>query len=420
MTRRAWFLCVLTVVLNAALALAQMQEKVLYTFGSYPEDGAGPVGSMVMDHAGNLYGVTMSGGLDSCPLYYACGIVYEISPNNDGTWSERILYSFCQEVNCSDGGTPMGGLIIDDKGNLYGTTSASGGVGGGTVFELSPSSLKGGTWTYTVLHAFCSLDNCADGASPRGTIVFDAAGNLYGTTASGSGRGTVFELSPGNGGWTETVLYIFCPNGGFPCPDGAFPQAGVTLDKFGNIYGTTLQGGANEQEGGTIFKLTPGANGWTETVLLAFSEHYKGYLIGPSGGVSLDPAGNLLTTFYFGLKDQGGIVMQKPDGAIEHHIMFYGVNDAPTFGLFFDNQHRVAYGSSFGGTFGPGNVFEVDKSGRVTVVYAFCQQQGCTDGSQPSGVLIKDRSGNMYGAAESGGYSEQYGYGVGVVYELTP
>ena len=171
---------------------------------------------------------------------------------------ETVLYSFCAQTNCADGALPEAAgpsLIVDKRGNLYGTTAAGGANnisfpgGVGTVFELMPSG------TETLLYSFCAQTNCTDGATPTAGLIMDKAGNLYGTTFHGGGTsddGTVFELTHRG---TETVLYSFCAQ--TDCGDGALPQAGLIMDKAGNLYGTTVQGGANNFLGGVVFQLTP-------------------------------------------------------------------------------------------------------------------------------------------------------------------
>ncbi|MFZ1010145.1 MAG: choice-of-anchor tandem repeat GloVer-containing protein [Candidatus Sulfotelmatobacter sp.] len=195
------------------------------------------------------------------------GIAFELSLVN-GAWTENILHNFCsQQPNCADGEIPSAPMIFDASGNLYSTTQTGGvvvgtGCGGlpcGTVFELSPSA--GGTWTETVLYSFCSIANCADGALPSpSALVFDTLGALYGTTNAGGtsgtncnsyGCGTVFELNPGSGGVSETVLFAFPPNG----LQGSGQLGGVVLDLAGNLYGTSTGGG--RFSAGTVFKVTP-------------------------------------------------------------------------------------------------------------------------------------------------------------------
>jgi uncharacterized repeat protein (TIGR03803 family) len=238
-------------------------ESVLYSFGE-PPDGAEPSGALLLE-AGNLYGVTVLGGTASA------GTVFELSPSGSG-WTEQVLHDFTEG---SDGGFPIAGLIADERGNLYGTTDAGGidcAVLGscGVVFELSPN--LNGTWSETVLHTFTGVP---DGAAPWvGALIRDSAGNLYGTTQYGGiatgcpfgsiGCGTVFELSPNGSGWTENILYSF--TGG---ADGSEPIGPVTMDAHGNLYGAAFNGGDLNSNNpactyngtpvgcGVVFKLTP-------------------------------------------------------------------------------------------------------------------------------------------------------------------
>jgi uncharacterized repeat protein (TIGR03803 family) len=195
-------------------------ETVLFSFGSVPSglDPQNPYGTLVMDTAANLYGTTRDGGA------FGYGAVFKV----DSLGNETVLHNFA----LSDGAEPYAGLIMDTAGNLYGTTSAGGQDSCicGTVFKLDPAGNE------TVLHSFTN----ADGASPAGDLIMDAAGNLYGTT-SGGGSGTVFELIPpstSTGSWTEIVLHRF--NGS----DGANPIAGLIMDASGNLYGTARGGGS--------------------------------------------------------------------------------------------------------------------------------------------------------------------------------
>jgi uncharacterized repeat protein (TIGR03803 family) len=215
-------------------------------------DGDGPEGTPIIDKAGNLYGVTVGGGNKAI----SAGTVYELSPPrvSGGRWTETVLHVFCLKENgCPDGAGPSSSLLMDDAGNLYGTTAeASGGVG--NVFMLSPPTASG-TWTETVLYTFCSRIDpitkfCADGRSPLAALIRDGAGNLYGTTPQGglNNGGTVFELSPptvSGGKWTHRVLYDFCePSDEDHCPsDGYFPFAPLVMDEDGNLYGTAYVGG---------------------------------------------------------------------------------------------------------------------------------------------------------------------------------
>jgi len=212
--------------------------SVLYGFGG-SGDGYAP-GSLIFGPGRSLYGTTSGGG-----THGDFGTVFQLTPEKNGTWSEKVLHSF----NGQDGGDPQAGvLVLDAAGNLYGTALFGGAFGGGVAFELVRGA--NGKWTRKTLHNF---GNGNDGAGPSSELVFDSAGNLYGTTANGGAfnQGTVFELTPGtNGGWTERVLHTF-GNG----QDGAEPIGGMIFDASGNLYGTTFNGGAHN--GGTVFEITP-------------------------------------------------------------------------------------------------------------------------------------------------------------------
>jgi uncharacterized repeat protein (TIGR03803 family) len=215
------------------------QETVLYSFCSVVvagicTDGVSPVAGLIQDAAGNLYGTTYQGGANNQ------GTVFKL----DTTGQETVLYSFCSASNCTDGANPLGGLIQDATGNLYGTTEAN----GGTVFKLDNTGQE------TVLYSFCA--DCVDGYQPEAGLIQDAAGNLYGTTFYGGaqGGGTVFKLAPPaqqGGAWTKTVLYSFCSASN--CADGTGPRASLIQDATGDLYGTTYQGGTNNA--GTVFEL---------------------------------------------------------------------------------------------------------------------------------------------------------------------
>lgn len=206
-------------------------ETVLYTFTGTP-DGSAPYSPLVRDKKGNFYGVTAAGGTNRQ------GTVYEISPTPKGGWTETVLHEFAS--NGVDGYSPGSGLTLDKAGNLYGTTIFGGTYVYGTVFELSPS--KTGSWTETILYNFTGGN---DGGLPQyGSLIFDAEGNLYGTTQNAgiNGYGVAFELSPSpEGEWTETVLHAFAED----ATDGGYPMA-VAFDKKGNLYGAAAQGGGQE------------------------------------------------------------------------------------------------------------------------------------------------------------------------------
>jgi len=279
------------------------QEVVLHNFVIDSVDGFQPVSGLTIDSQGNLFGTTISGG----SLNFG-GTVFELSPTSDGGWTEKVIHDFNGSGRGSDGYQPNAGLISDGKGNLYGTTSSGGTrftAGGspipyGTVFEVSPAS--DGSWTETILYSFGA--SATDGATPYGSLVFDAKGNLYGTTQEGGtgGRyGTVFELTPvEDGSWTEKVGYSF----GATNTDGIKPLAGLVIDSAGNLYGTTALGGLYSDGytyGGTVFELTPlGDGSWTEKILHSFNPPQGDGSV-PVANLLLDSKGNL-----YGTTETGG------------------------------------------------------------------------------------------------------------------
>jgi uncharacterized repeat protein (TIGR03803 family) len=321
-------------------------EKILYNFNK-GGDGEDPGASIVFDSAGNLYGTTFAGGL------YGYGTVFELTPEATGGWSQRILYNF--NNNGTDGYWPFYGPIIDVVGNLYGTTYQGGLNDGGTVFELSPAA--GGVWTETILYSFNPNDG--DGFYPAAGLVFDLVGSLYGTTSEGgtSGYGgTVFELSPAAGGkWTEKVLRD-CDSG-----DGWDPKAGVVFDSAGNLYGTTQYLGSADG-GGTVFRLTPNEDGtWTNRVLQNFNS------IGSDGfyplGLVLDSAGNLYGTTADGGSYSAGVAFRMSTNirGSEKILLNFGgkAGYGPLAGPILDSAGNL-YGTAYaGGAYGGGVVYEI-------------------------------------------------------------
>jgi uncharacterized repeat protein (TIGR03803 family) len=272
-----------------AIPSAKAQSlSVLYSFAG-PPDGAEPTAALIKDKAGNLYGTTSLGGAGTCTLagIPGCGTAFKL----DTSGNETVLHNF---TDSPDGAIPVAGLIMDKAGNLYGTTAFGGiatcfsGLGCGTVFKLDTSGNE------TVLHSFT---NSPDGAAPSAVLIRDKAGNLYGTTAFGGastnipcfeGCGTVFKLdTSGN----ETLLHSFTFSGA----DGIIPEAGLIMDKAGNLYGTTYNGGASGNclgGCGTVFKVDTSGN---ETVLHSFGS-MAGDGISPAAGLIMDKAGNLYGT----------------------------------------------------------------------------------------------------------------------------
>ena len=227
------------------------------------------------------------------------GLVFDLAQVSALNWKQNVLYAF---GSGSDGYGSSGELIFDASGNIYGTTYSGGFLGNGTVFKLSATA--DGDWSETILYSF---RGSPDGAHPYAGVIFDSAGNLYGTTEQGgsTGEGTAFQLIPNSdGSWTESVLHSFGSGN-----DGGFPDAGLTFDQAGNLYGTTPSGGGFGFEG-TVFKLTPGSQGhWTETVLHAFSGQ-DGIVPYNDGRLLVDGAGNIYGTAASGGQYGGGTAFE--------------------------------------------------------------------------------------------------------------
>ncbi len=429
--------CLLSLALTGVAHGQTYTLKVLHSFARAPHDGTVPTGNLVADEHGDLFGTTTSGGTaTNCGSNPGCGTVFELSPQSGGTWKETVIYNFCSNYSnnqCLDGAAPsFATLIFDTAGNLYGTTEEGGNctlvLGCGTVFELSPPA-SGGAWTEKVLYNFCSdfsNNTCLDGELPNGDLVFDKSGNLFGTTSAGGdgfnlfgvgGSGVAFELSPSANGWTENVLYNFCSEG-MQCPDGAEPFAAVVFDSSGNLYGTTFQGGIpgiTGDGGGTLFELSPGGKGWTETILYKFNPSSP--LSSPAAPLTIDAQGNLYgTTFNF--MSAGAVFQWSRSKGISSYD-FNGNNGFDPPGGVLLGKNAI-YGTTQGEYSVPpinqGNVFSLSRSGGEKVLYTFCPNPpNCSDGAYPGGSVIADKSGNLYGTTENGGT-----YGWGVVYELSP
>jgi len=320
-------------------------EKVLHVFRFNGKDGVFPSARLTMDSVGNLYGTTVAGG--SACGGFGCGTVFRLSPNGDGTWKLKTLHSF----NGADGEEIFSGPILGSDGNIYGTAYAGGthGQGFGVVYQLSLN--KDGTWTETVLHDFTGGK---DGGGP-GQLISDQTVSLYGTTANGGayGNGTVFELTQGNGKWKEAALYnikrdqrnlvassVILDNGGgfygtlvsvtmqtdgeifqlkkvngrwkktniftFNFSDGSWPLPHLALDSTGNIFGSTEFGGSHDL--GVVYELSPTKGGWKQRVLHEFVGGKDGNT--PSDGVVLDSPGNVYGTTISGGSSGLGVVFQ--------------------------------------------------------------------------------------------------------------
>jgi uncharacterized repeat protein (TIGR03803 family) len=386
----------LAIIGFATISFAASQ-KVLYSFTATRGDGAEPYAGLLFDANGNLYGTTEYGGP------YGDGIVFELSPQPSGEWSETVLHTF----SWTDGAHPEANLIFDSAGNLYGTTVFGGTYGKGTVFELSPTA---GEWTETVLHDFSgSLGD----EHPHAPLIFDSSGNLYGTTAGRPGFGTVFELSPAiDGSWTETTLCDFSDQGGKE--NGWNPYGGLLFDAAGNLYGTTASGGGHHD--GAVFELTPSQDGtWTETLL---AHCYFTQCDDPNAGLIFDSNGNLYgTAVAGGLHNDGTIFQLSPvagGGWTPKNVYdFSGVNGRYPFASLIIDAHGNLYSTTeAGGANNAGTVFELTQNSRGEWVEGYFSFTGTPYGGSV-GSLIFDADGNLYGTTPAGGT-----YGAGTVFEI--
>ncbi len=356
----------------------------LYSFHG-GTDGGNPLGNLILDSSGNLYGTTQEGGDLSCNAGHGCGTVFRVDP----TGTETVLYAF---TGGSDGVSPQAGLTRDDAGNLYGTTYGEDGDGA-TAFKVAPNG------QHTVLYTFpcCSL--------PLGGLVLDKSGNLYGT-AGEIDTGMVFKLSPAG---KLTVLHSF--NG---APDGLYPDGGLIMDQAGDLIGTTYEGGAGPRlDGcGTVFKVTKKG---VETILYRFLDYPDGAL--PEAGVVPGAAGEFYgTTNVGGLQgcnvyddSEGCGTVFKVDSNGREDVLYRfrpAKNEGLPGGVIRDSDGNL-YGLTFWGT-----AFKLDPHGKETILHRFAGGPG---GVFPSGSLVRDPAGNLYGVTYYGGT-----LGNGSVFKITP
>jgi len=275
------------VVFKMVKSGSQWTYHVIHYFTGLNGDGFGPGVGVTIDKRGNVYGMTPTGGADSA------GIVFELTPDGHGKYTERIIHTFTGGVDGNGGSA--GRLALDGFGNLYGTCTTGGANGAGNVFELTPT--QSGEFTLTVLYAF---NGNSDSGFPYGGVVADAKSNIYGTTYydGANGWGTIYRLSLRSGAWTETGIYSFL--GG---RDGSGPISTLVFDQSGNLYGTTSTGGG-ACDCGTIFSVNPNSRAYS--VAYRFNGPPDGAFV--YNGMVADSAGN-----FYGATVQGGT---GNDGAI--------------------------------------------------------------------------------------------------------
>src|SRR5579862_402629 len=328
------------------------------------------------------------------------GTVFELTPDGSGGWNENVIYNFCSLSSCADGANPTYSYVIfDSSGNLYGTAYAGGANGYGAVFELSPS---GDSWTEKVLYSFA---NTPDGANPVNGLIVDSSGNLYGTTWSGgkSGNGTVYELTQSGGVWKDKVISNIKST-----------YSGLTMNAHGNIFGTTYN---------SVFEMTPnGKGGWQGSTILSFTSgtNASKYGSNPNGTPAFDSAGNLYGTTYGGGTNGNGAVYELTPGTTgwTPKVLYeFGTEGShPLAGVLLDSAGNVYGTTTQGGKLGDGNVFELVppvSTGAYAhkILFAFDGPHG----NDPYGSMIMDSNGYLYGTTYLGGTN-----GVGSVFEVSP
>jgi uncharacterized repeat protein (TIGR03803 family) len=414
-SRVSAFAMLFALILLATHIVQAQRFSVLYKFTG-GADGSIPDAGVTVGPSGTLYGTTAFGGNQTCSS--GCGTVFKLNQVNS-SWVFSSLYEF----NGHDGWMPTGGVVIGPNGALYGTTSF-GGVGGGVVFEMRPPATFCRAvqcyWNETILHNFTGTP---DGASPQlEKLTFDQAGDIYGTTYYGgtSSYGTVFKLAPSGSGYTESVIHSFGFGAG-----GTYPEAGVVLDTAGNVYGTTEFGGTGTEcmdNCGTVFQLVPSGGGWTENVLVNFDFRNgesplanpiidaSGNLYGTAGIVyKLAPSGggfteSVIYTFNSYCGDQSALTMDAAGN-------LFGVCDTgPAPGPpSADGVPPMQTNSGW--------VFELTNCSQTCMVIDLHNFSG-RDGASPVGAPVLDANGNLYGTTAQGGMGICNGAGCGVVWEI--
>lgn len=406
-------------LLLAASASFAATETVLYAFQG--TDGATPYAAPTLGADGNLYGTTLFGGTAGL------GTVYELVHGGSG-WTEKVLHSF---TGGSDGSWAYGGVVLDSKGNIYGGTRSGGGPNGcGVIYELSP---RHGQWTEKILYTFSDHEGCEGG--PMGALTFDSMGNLYGPAVGDSPcggfyyYGIVFELRRTRNGWKERDLHDFCGS-----PDGYGPVYGqLVFDSAGNLYGSSGFGGSGGL--GTIFELSPAAHRqWTFTTLHSFTYDEGGVV---EGGITRDDAGNLYgAEGSAGPQRLGGVYELSPGGRGQWNETTPYVFNGPPDGVDpFQNPVFDSSGNLFGTTYNGGDIDDCyDECGVIyelvpqegggwseSVVYNFASLSGGADGYAPVAGLVSDGKGHFFGTTTKGGaVIGKRPCDCGVVYEFTP
>jgi len=374
-------------------------------------DGAVPYVGLTLDGAGNLYGATLYGGLANGCYGTGCGVIFKMSLRNS-SWIFSPLYTF---TGAGDGAFPDARVVFGPNGALYGSTITGGNgdyqFGTGVIFSLQPPPHASGRfsdpWLETPLYRF---GNVNDGNYPTGNLVFDAVGNIYGTTQNGGYEcedtvycGTVFELARNGSNWNESILHEFTDS------NTAIPLSGVVFDATGNLLGTTSEGL------GAVFELTYSGSTWTETTVHYFQGQGDGY--GPAGGLVPDASGNFYgATASGGANGMGALYKLQRVGGSWQVLPVYGLTaTGPDWTLARDAAGNFYGTTCEGGSHNSGSVFKLAPAGGSWVETLLYQFTGGTDGYCPLSGVTVDAAGNLYGSAWAGG-----SHGSGVVWEITP
>ena len=400
----ALFFC-FTLSFEVLSNIAQAQTfTVLHTFSG--QDGQSPRAHLTMDRGGNLYGTASKGGRSGG------GTAFKLSRRN-GSWIFSLLYSFAE--NPSDAAVPNAAVIAPD-GSLYGSSLSGGGNRSGTVFRLRPPATRCAAlscpWIENLVYQF---QGGSDGCGPE-DIVFDASGDIVGATNDLNclHSGTVYQLTPSGGSWTYDLLYAFDRNESYD------PSSALVIDHAGNLYGTTLYGASGN---GTVYQLSLSGSGWIYNTLYGFGNGTGAYPF----GVILDAAGDLFGTTEGGGSNNRGTVFELASGsggwAFNSVYNFTGLNpnSGPAAPLTIDNQGNL-YGETYGdGAFAFGNVFKLTRSGNGWIYSDLHDFTNVGDGSAPTGQIVIDANGNLYGTASAGGnINECLPAGCGTLWEITP
>jgi len=405
----------LAAAITCALAIMATQSaqaqtyQVIYGFTGH-SSAMHPIGGVTVDQHGNVYGTTAWGGA------FDGGTAYELRrAGSDFVFD--LIHNF---GGGADGSFPWDAPTFGPNGTLYGTTGIGGTHGEGTVFNLQPPAnfcrSESCPWHETTLYNFARQ---GDGGNPQAGVIFDASGNIYGTNVNGGGGsvGVVYEMTPSHGSWTYQVLYTFTDG-----QDGAYPSSLLIFDSAGNLYGTTTSGGLPGCQGfgcGTVYKLTSSGSGWAEHTLYSFLDGTDGSA--PSAGVLMDSAGNLYGATP-GSNVTGGTVFElTPSGGNWTFNLAYdlsGDGPGPTQNLVRDAAGNL-YGATWGdGLYGQGVVFKLTPTNGGWTYTSLHDFTGGSDGGNALGGLAMDSNGNIYGTTYMGGLPG-CGY-CGVVFEITP